>query len=902
MSFQGFAREEQFSTNQINIDISSVINNDLAEASRMSKFMAKNQSMQERWGNMYLNALINKHEAEKENRRRNFDFFMENRKAIQEQVARNDKIRVQNAATEAERTPAPLSETIIPILWDFAVKAGSKVIQKAVAKKNEEAAEAKAREDKEVGRVIGRIGSEASESQKEFLKGDPFGKSYRDSSAAQQAEVRAHFNSLGNFKATEANVAYIHKANGLDKVDYQMNFYSQQNTSEGYTRFIDSFEVDIGGRKWNYADVVENGNAATKHAYFSEARRAYENSVAPKTGLLPSVREGMNKAYRAVEAPLRRRWADLQYRQDVQDNTAQFANALSAAIDSGGAAGAVEFLQGPQSPIAIFGPQRGGKMIQQVLSSGAYTGSDIGYIMKNARIFGPNGEKLKPGTAKWAEYEQIRRDQIQYEQQGFQSASTEKLNTFRDLLNGVDNLNQQQAQVLLGEANKPGSRTHQALLEMSSVPGGQNLAKQYYTALQQKSGYLPMPEVNNPDWETMSKVYNDAAIKSIAKRASTEALIQGGFPSDKLPEDQSAAQNYTRLWLESRIGELRERGITSERDIQLAIGAMLEDESNTHTKELYRMIMPKVTKSGKSAEDGGGIPQPPEYYPRLQKALSEGVRGSDGRQEYERLRKSVPIGGYLDRSKIWTDGVIRGQMEPFLDRLKLAKESGGDVQDTIARFAPPVLRDIARSWNNGHITQVINSAISEGNFPKSYSLLTGDDLFDAGEVEQFKREQGRAFMDLPESAQTVVSLQPTRQLASHVPHDITAPFGEQRSTGTHYGTDIAGAGVGAQSSIVPITVTNLENSSTGGKGWQGIFQTHTNQKVEIRSLHHSELYGKIGQTIQPGTAIAKVGSTGRSTGPHQHLEFYIDDKLVDGETILPGDNKRLIDYIVGHKL
>ena len=76
MSFQGFAREEQFSTNQIKIDIDSVINKDLAEASRMSKFMAANADMGEKWNTMYLNALIKKHDVEKKNRERNFKFFM----------------------------------------------------------------------------------------------------------------------------------------------------------------------------------------------------------------------------------------------------------------------------------------------------------------------------------------------------------------------------------------------------------------------------------------------------------------------------------------------------------------------------------------------------------------------------------------------------------------------------------------------------------------------------------------------------------------------------------------------------------------------------------------------------------------------------------------------------------
>ena len=68
MAFQGFAREEQFSTNQINIDIASVINSDLREASRQSNIMADNAQMQSKWGQMYLNALINKNKLKKENK------------------------------------------------------------------------------------------------------------------------------------------------------------------------------------------------------------------------------------------------------------------------------------------------------------------------------------------------------------------------------------------------------------------------------------------------------------------------------------------------------------------------------------------------------------------------------------------------------------------------------------------------------------------------------------------------------------------------------------------------------------------------------------------------------------------------------------------------------------------
>jgi len=202
------------------------------------------------------------------------------------------------------------------------------------------------------------------------------------------------------------------------------------------------------------------------------------------------------------------------------------------------------------------------------------------------------------------------------------------------------------------------------------------------------------------------------------------------------------------------------------------------------------------------------------------------------------------------------------------------------------------------------VGMVVNEAIEHGDYKVDFQPLDANVFQDAQEIQALEQRIPN-FSKMSPALQRRLGQQLDSgqgfQLASHVPHYVTAPFGQQRSTGTHSGTDIAGAGVGAQSSVVPITITNLENSAGGGKGWQGIFQTHTNKKVEIRSLHHSELYGKIGETIQPGTAIAKIGSTGRSSGPHQHLEFYIDGKLVDGETTLPGDDKRLIDYIVGHK-
>ncbi len=41
-----------------------------------------------------------------------------------------------------------------------------------------------------------------------------------------------------------------------------------------------------------------------------------------------------------------------------------------------------------------------------------------------------------------------------------------------------------------------------------------------------------------------------------------------------------------------------------------------------------------------------------------------------------------------------------------------------------------------------------------------------------------------------------------------------------------------------------------------------------------------------GEMVEAGTIIGRIGSTGRSTGPHLHYEVRIDDEAVDPSRFL----------------
>jgi murein DD-endopeptidase MepM/ murein hydrolase activator NlpD len=51
--------------------------------------------------------------------------------------------------------------------------------------------------------------------------------------------------------------------------------------------------------------------------------------------------------------------------------------------------------------------------------------------------------------------------------------------------------------------------------------------------------------------------------------------------------------------------------------------------------------------------------------------------------------------------------------------------------------------------------------------------------------------------------------------------------------------------------------------------------------VRTRYGHLSKILAQVGSPVDRGTIVGRLGSTGRSTGPHVHYEVWYDDAVRD---------------------
>ena len=106
---------------------------------------------------------------------------------------------------------------------------------------------------------------------------------------------------------------------------------------------------------------------------------------------------------------------------------------------------------------------------------------------------------------------------------------------------------------------------------------------------------------------------------------------------------------------------------------------------------------------------------------------------------------------------------------------------------------------------------------------------------------------------------------------------ITSEYGYRTNPITgeyskHTGLDI---GMAEGTQIHSCMSGSVQTFNSGNSGF-GLHLTVTHGKYKTLYAHCSEILVQDGQKINAGDVIAKVGNTGNSTGPHLHLEYFVN--------------------------
>ncbi|WP_262330707.1 M23 family metallopeptidase [Bosea sp. BH3] len=127
-------------------------------------------------------------------------------------------------------------------------------------------------------------------------------------------------------------------------------------------------------------------------------------------------------------------------------------------------------------------------------------------------------------------------------------------------------------------------------------------------------------------------------------------------------------------------------------------------------------------------------------------------------------------------------------------------------------------------------------------------------------------------------------------------HDFTSNFGYRtdpftRGLAMHTGVDFRAESGSPILATAPGKVIAAEYNG----GYGNMVEVEHANGLSTRYAHMSAISVSVGQNVKTGSVLGRVGSTGRSTGPHLHYETRINDEAVDPTRFLRAGSKLLTD-------
>ncbi len=197
--------------------------------------------------------------------------------------------------------------------------------------------------------------------------------------------------------------------------------------------------------------------------------------------------------------------------------------------------------------------------------------------------------------------------------------------------------------------------------------------------------------------------------------------------------------------------------------------------------------------------------------------------------------------------------------------------------DTLSHIVSSTLRESGQEYSTRDVYQLVNMIAAHNGIDNPDRIYAGNQL----DLEPLYSGQFIAQEAKPQHTAMAGELQ------SPVNGYITSDFGLRRHPISkqehfHNGIDI---GVPIGTPVTPVQSGQVVFSGEKGGFGQVVEIDHNNGTRSVYG-HLSDLMVKTGDRIEPHDVIALSGDTGRSTGPHLHLEIQRGGRTIDPLTVI----------------
>ena len=898
MSYKSYAQGGQFNTYSINLPIKAEINEDLRAAGDTAEQMELSQRYREKWANSYLSALNKKTGIERQNRDDNFEFLQNNFKRIYEGEQREFEGRLgelRREQHEAANAEPGFIEKLIPLLIDFAPKALAVVGQMQAANAAQLLEETTAggrklvqyyselgdpgvnlfTESQRIGALLGadRRAAMAELSNKSKIPEETLGRLLIGSGAHQYSAQ-----SISAKRVTQQISMQIQAAVAGQPEKGVKNLHSSQYSSlrEQMTAIdneLHRLQVQAFGGKKNYEELadtvrqdIDKGNGSFKRGITASQTTEWKGRWNEVNTVV--LEHDVDNAFVTNTVPnLLEDLTEINVRQgagrvprDAARITALKTLNSNYTIEGGGSSAEYQ--------------AKVGHALAKKLNLPGIPERKPGDESKFWQIYHAHHAKLRQGEVKL---------QIQ-QQQAVAAQSREVIETGN--------------QFMLAHSIPESTAYWEAWKTSNKYAGlSADLQKHINNMASNPQAIRDYVKTKN-SFEAKTRL-TASHQKSVVIQVLAGDLAQGAAGKDWVDNNLTLI-NKTMSYAKIKFQEIltENPGLDHSVAYERAVVEAWTDQTGPNGNVKYINRNKDGTPTDPTKPILTNYSTGANVYKQQQQSRTDFIKS---------VNNTISSGStdYL----VWYSGNSNGILESVNTTNTLYKQRNPtmDISPQMVQSAinSEWIKTIADETRKAGIVKSNSQILNEQG--EAWAKKTGQKWvpIDYVTIDDINKAAGQAHRDLQQIHTTSTSAnlvqahrdhhnnQTPYQLSRFTPaatFGTSSPYGPRvhpitRAVSDHAANDQNVPNRTPTTTLIPngtVTDVKMDNGSAGNE--YTVSYNYGGHTVEIRSLHNDEIHAQPGQVVNPGDIIGLSGSTGRSTGPHTHNEYYVDGQLVNGAT------------------